>query len=204
MFSKIFIITILFGISIFGFTNDVYAVKTLGDATGNLKSVTDKSGVTEGEIPNAMGNIIKTGIAFSGILFFVLMVYAGFVWMTAQGKDEQVQKAQKTLIAATIGLIVVISSYAFTNFVQTRLIEGQEKVTPPAPDVVGDVPLGCCYDWIATTQAGEFTGGIKVDRGIITEGACQQVGTQSVNNDLVIDKWEWNEGWDAAKCQDGL
>ena len=42
------------------------------------------------------------------------------------------------------------------------------------------------------------------DRGIITEAACQQIGTQSVNNDLVIDKWEWNEGWDAAKCQDGL
>ncbi|PLX26574.1 hypothetical protein C0581_04040 [Candidatus Parcubacteria bacterium] len=201
---KVFAIVILLGVSIFGFTHDVYAKKTLGDATGALKKVSSGSGITEGEIPVVFGDVVKTGIAITGILFFILMVYAGFTWMTAQGKDEQVQKAQKTLIAATIGLVIVIASYAFTSFVQNRLV-GDQQSPPPAPaDVVGDTPLGCCYDWVAATQAGAFTGGIKVDRGIITETACEQIGTQSVNGDLIVDKWEFNEGWDAAQCSDGL
>ncbi len=183
-----------------------YAKKTLSDATPALKTVSGQSGVTDGDISSVMANVIKTGIAFSGILFFILMVYAGITWMTAQGKDEQVQKAQKTLIGAMIGIIVVIGSYAITNFVQTRIIEGQTGASVAPPDRVGDdSPMGCCYDWVASTQAGVAIGGIKVSKGIISENHCTEIGNNNPNeDDLINDKFEFNEGWSLLDCNEGL
>lgn len=43
-------------------------------------------------------------------LCVVLMIYAGWLWMTAQGKEEQVMKAKKIMLGAVIGLAIIISA----------------------------------------------------------------------------------------------
>jgi len=42
--------------------------------------------------------------------------------MTAGGNDTQVKNAQKTITAAVIGLVIVISAYAITMFIGQSLI----------------------------------------------------------------------------------
>ena len=49
------------------------------------------------------------------------MIYAGFMWMLAQGNMEQVSKAKKLLIAGVIGLIIVVAAFVFTAFVGDKL-----------------------------------------------------------------------------------
>ncbi|MBI4811909.1 hypothetical protein HY798_00435, partial [Candidatus Falkowbacteria bacterium] len=45
------------------------------------------------DIPTVSGQVIGAGLAFIGILFFILMIYGGILWMTAQGNEQQVTKA---------------------------------------------------------------------------------------------------------------
>ena len=56
-----------------------------------------------------------------GILFVVLIVYAGILYLTSQGEDTNTKKAKKLLTQATMGLIIVVAAYAISNFVLAAL-----------------------------------------------------------------------------------
>ena len=60
------------------------------------------------------GDIIKTFLGFLGIVFVVLIIWAGWQWMTARGDDEQVHKATLQIVHAVIGLLIILSAYAAT------------------------------------------------------------------------------------------
>ena len=52
----------------------------------------------------------------------VLMLWAGFVWMTAGGDDEKISAAKRILLNSVIGLAIILSSYAITSFVISSLV----------------------------------------------------------------------------------
>lgn len=62
-------------------------------------------------------NIIRSVLQVLGILFLILTVYAGFLWMTAGGNEDQVKKAKSLLFQAVIGLVIILAAYAITQFV---------------------------------------------------------------------------------------
>ena len=66
---------------------------------------------------NITANLINVVLGFLGILALVLILYAGFKWMTAAGNDDQIASAKKLLIASVIGLVIILSSYALASFV---------------------------------------------------------------------------------------
>ncbi|QQS60423.1 hypothetical protein IPN41_00340 [Candidatus Falkowbacteria bacterium] len=68
-----------------------------------------------------VGEIISIFLGFLGVIFLILMIYAGFNWMTAGGEEEQITKARNTIRAAIIGLLIVISAYALSVFIIERL-----------------------------------------------------------------------------------
>ena len=54
---------------------------------------------------------------FLGIIATLLVMYGGYLWMTAHGDTERVDEARKVLTNAGIGLVIVLSSLAITQFV---------------------------------------------------------------------------------------
>lgn len=64
-----------------------------------------------------LGDVIGTALSLVSVLFFALMLYAGVKWMLARGDSGKAEQALDTIVAAIIGLIVVLASYAITNFV---------------------------------------------------------------------------------------
>jgi len=62
-------------------------------------------------------------LAFLGVVAVVIILYAGFMWMTAGGNDEKVGKAKKILIAGVIGMVIILLAYAIATFVIERLNE---------------------------------------------------------------------------------
>jgi len=72
-----------------------------------------------------VGGVVSRGIqvflGVLGIVFLVLMIFAGFKWMIANGNEERVKEAKQTLISAVIGLIIIILAYAITYFVFKNL-----------------------------------------------------------------------------------
>ncbi len=72
--------------------------------------------ISDNFIQTKAGQIIGALLSFVGVLFLILMIYAGLMWMTAQGNSQQVDKAKELLINSVIGIIIVFSAYAITAF----------------------------------------------------------------------------------------
>jgi len=85
------------------------------------------SGISQGttdSISDIVAAVIRALLSLLGIIFIILMIYGGFMWMTASGDDEQVKKALSVIKNAIIGLIIVVGAYAITYFVFTGVIGG--------------------------------------------------------------------------------
>lgn len=66
-------------------------------------------------------HLINPAIALAGVIFLLLMIYSGFLWMTARGEATQTKKAQDTMIRAVVGLAILLAAYSITRFVFTAL-----------------------------------------------------------------------------------
>jgi len=64
-----------------------------------------------------ISQIIQIVLSFLGVLFLGLMIYAGFMWITAAGNGQKADKAKEIVIESAIGLIIVIVAYAITSFI---------------------------------------------------------------------------------------
>lgn len=74
------------------------------------------------QLPVIIGNIVKAAISVLGIVFLILLIYGGFIWMTARGEADKVDRAKGTITRAIIGLIIIVSAYAISSFVVSRII----------------------------------------------------------------------------------
>jgi uncharacterized membrane protein len=77
---------------------------------------------TNGGLTDIIGKLINIFLGFLGVIFLVLMLYAGFLWMTAQGEEAKVKKAKDMITQAVIGLIIVVAAFAISNFVLASLL----------------------------------------------------------------------------------
>lgn len=73
-------------------------------------------------LPLIIGRIVNAALGFLGVIFLVLLLYAGFLWMTAQGDEKGVTKAKDIIKQAIIGLIVIVAGFAISNFVLGSLV----------------------------------------------------------------------------------
>lgn len=117
---------------------------------GNLGEFAGKTGIEEQSVTDATGSGIQFVLQLVGLIFFVLTIYAGIRWMTAQGNEQAVEEARNTLVAATIGLILVVGAYAITDYIASRAINEFSSGGGPA-----SIPEGA-----GTPEAGNFDGEI--------------------------------------------
>jgi hypothetical protein len=96
-------------------TNEINRQLEAGGARTGLNADTD--------IRVTVAVIIKAFLGLLGIIAVVLMLYAGFLWMTAGGNSEQVGTAKSIIINATIGLAVLLSAYAITYAVFSIILD---------------------------------------------------------------------------------
>ena len=65
--------------------------------------------------------IVNFLLSLLGIVFFLLMVYAGYLWMTARGNEEQIEKAKKITKEAIVGLLIIVLARIATEFILTQV-----------------------------------------------------------------------------------
>ena len=71
-----------------------------------------------------VGTVVGAILSLLGVIFFLLIFYGGIRWMLAQGNEAEVEKAKQVIVAAVIGLVIVLSAYAITYFIGQRLTGG--------------------------------------------------------------------------------
>lgn len=137
-FYRLVIFLLFFSIFLFEGVNIVVAsqaVKNLSETA--IKGFTDGSatfgeGSTDASISQAtdaflentgvvtslsagIGGIIGAGLSFLGIIFLLLTIYGGFLWMFASGNEQQIEKAKTLIQAAVTGLVIILAAYAVTS-----------------------------------------------------------------------------------------
>lgn len=93
----------------------------LEETAAAAKLIQSKTNPPDFGIATIAGTVVGYLLAFVGVIFFVLMLYGGFLWMTSRGNEEQVKKAVGILRSAVIGIIIVFASYIITRLVVTQL-----------------------------------------------------------------------------------
>lgn len=94
-------------------------------------NITDKLGTVgesaqferEANLPQTIGQIIRALLSILGIVFMGYIIYAGQLWMTARGNEEQITKAKAIIRGSIVGLLIVMLAYAITAFVVSQVIE---------------------------------------------------------------------------------
>ncbi len=113
LFFLVFVGFLFFSIQFFPvFAYDFELHSGLGD-TG-YEAGYDDVNLTEDNIPQLIGRIIRQVMLYLGVFFLALTIYAGFIWMIARGNEQEIEKAKTILKNAIIGLIVVLLAYAIT------------------------------------------------------------------------------------------
>jgi hypothetical protein len=94
-----------------------------------LEETAGAAGLPKTSITSIVGNIIRALMGALGLIFFILVIYGGIMWMTAAGNEEKIKKAKTLLTSAVIGLLIVLSAYAITSYVVDVLVGGPAEVT---------------------------------------------------------------------------
>src|SRR3989344_3610817 len=112
----------LFCIAAFLFSASGVNAQALVEA-GNigLDQVQETSGLGDRSFGTIVGQIIRVILTLLGVISIVIVIYGGFIWMTAGGSEEAVDKAKKTLANGAIGIAIVLSAFAITEFVMRSL-----------------------------------------------------------------------------------
>ncbi len=87
--------------------------------TAGLGSICD--GDASQCVAQFVGGFLNILLSLLGIVLLVYLLYAGFLWMTAGGDTKQVQTAKDTIRNLVIGAILLVASFAVSNFVLRSL-----------------------------------------------------------------------------------
>lgn len=117
-------------------------------------------GGEEGSVQNSLGlgnsdpriivaRIVNVFLGFLGIIAVLLIMYAGFLWMTAGGDEAKITQAKQILTNALIGLVIVLASFGIAAFIINKFFGatngGVGTATTPSNRIAGGVgALGNC------------------------------------------------------------
>jgi len=70
-----------------------------------------------------IARIIRIALSVVGILLTIIIIYAGFKWMTAGGKEDEAKSAINMIFSAVIGLLIILAAFGISTFVINQLRE---------------------------------------------------------------------------------
>ncbi len=131
LLSFLILIIFCFSLGIFAVVNSVNAQNGLEETILKSDELEKVAGDVYDENPlgtpvNSMQDIIilviNTVLGLLGVIFLIIIIYAGFLWMTAGGNDDQVGKAKKWLVNGIIGVVIIVGAYAISYFVLNAIL----------------------------------------------------------------------------------
>jgi cysteine-rich repeat protein len=100
----------------------LHAPHLLAQVTDSLVDVGAATGLSAEDPKVIIARIIRVVIGVLGVLSVLIVLYGGFMWMTAAGNEDKLTRAKKILISGTIGLAIILLSFAIASFVISALL----------------------------------------------------------------------------------
>jgi len=87
-----------------------------------LEKTANAAGLPKTEsIATIIGQVIYAILGFLGVVFIVLLIYGGFLRMTAQGDSNKIKQSMGIITSAVVGVIIILASYSITSFVLSSI-----------------------------------------------------------------------------------
>lgn len=74
-------------------------------------------------------NVTNFVLSFLGLAAVVVIIYGGFLYVTAAGEQERADKGKKSVMYAVIGIIIVLISFALVNTIITGAAGGSDNTS---------------------------------------------------------------------------
>ncbi len=128
-FKAVILTGLLLGAAFLFFSPNIALAQSVADPNSTLNQgvqvIQEPLGLPSTDIRTIIANIIRIALGLLGLILVVLIMYAGFLWMTAGGNEEQIGKSKAMLKNAVIGLVIILSAYSIVWFVMRMLgVEG--------------------------------------------------------------------------------
>lgn len=82
----------------------------------------EATGLTKTDPRTIAANVVKALLTLLGTIAVVLVVYAGFLWMTAQGNGDQIETATSIMKAGVVGLLIILMAWSLSSFIIETLL----------------------------------------------------------------------------------
>jgi hypothetical protein len=80
-------------------------------------------------------NVIRIVLGFLGIIAVGLIIYAGWLYMTAGGEADKIEQAKKMLINAAIGLVIILSAFGIVTFIISSMLGATGGTSVPSTGI---------------------------------------------------------------------
>jgi hypothetical protein len=80
-----------------------------------------------GDVRETAARIINVALGFLGIISVIIVLLGGFKYMLSGGSTEKTDEARKLIVSGIIGLAIILSAWAITSFVISRLITATQE-----------------------------------------------------------------------------
>jgi hypothetical protein len=96
-------------------------VPLLTHAQASLGLPSGLAGLSSQDVKITIQNIVQIIFGFLGILLVLFLLYGGWLWMTSQGNEDQIDRAKKVITSAVIGLVLILASFGIATFIVNSL-----------------------------------------------------------------------------------
>src|SRR3989339_1268716 len=148
-----------------------------GDVT-NVQKLSEQSGLGLQDPRETAAKVVNVTLGFLGIIAVVLILIAGFLWMTAAGSEEKIATAKKLMSAGVIGLVIVLAAFGIARFVISSMLSAtggdsvviEEPRAPgkPEPRVAAETPPGAQLYGSGLSAGGQNTDAINNPENPVT------------------------------------
>ena len=97
-------------------TKDVHACLRGTDSTRNSVDSGNEN-IDAQSIRQNVVRVLQYILSFLAIIGVSMMMYGGIIWIISAGADEKVGKARKIIIAAAIGLLIIVAAWVIVSFI---------------------------------------------------------------------------------------
>jgi len=105
----------------------VFAADELNTNDLGVNAIQSTIKLGSGDVRQTAARIINVALGFLGIVAVVIVLLGGFKWMIAGGNDEKTAEAKKLIVSGIIGLAIILSAWAITSFVISRLVTATQE-----------------------------------------------------------------------------
>ncbi|MBT6069175.1 hypothetical protein HOG48_05460 [Candidatus Peregrinibacteria bacterium] len=113
---------------LFAHMPDVFAADPGGLIT-DLDNPSRIAGSTQGEdsIRTLLLTFLDFFLGFLGLLAVLMVIYGGFLYLTAAGDESKTENGKKVILYSVVGIVVILLAFALVNTVLSGIGFGQDQ-----------------------------------------------------------------------------